>query len=103
MRPAMMFACTKLAIDEFKVGFSRRATGAPGARDFVSLTAFFGLMTFLIFLAWSARGGLWGRIEQVLLGAMTEGQAPIRLSYHIDNVNKININVLGEFAEKFAG
>jgi hypothetical protein len=98
-----MFACSKLALAEFMVGFSRKSTGAPGARDFVSLTAFFALMTFLIFLAWSARDGLWGRIEQVLLGAMTEGQAPIRLSYHIDNVNKININVLREFAEKFPG
>lgn len=96
-----MFACSQIAWSEFRVGFSRKSTGASGVRDFVSLTAFFALMTFLILLGWSARDGLWGRIEQVLLGALIEGQPPIRLSYHIDNTNKINVNILQEFAEKF--
>jgi hypothetical protein len=94
-------ACSRIAWAEFSVGFSRRDTGAEGARDFVSLLAFFGLMTFLTLLGWSVRDGLWGRIEQVLLGALTQGQPPIRLSYHIDNTNKINTNVLREFMEAF--
>src|SRR3954462_2125467 len=96
-----MFACSRLAWSEFRGGFSRRSTGTPGVRDFVSLAAFFGLMTFLFLLGWSVRDGLWGRIEQILLGALPEGQPPVRLSYHIDNINKINANVLREFREKF--
>src|SRR5262244_3936664 len=96
-----MFACSRIAWAEFRVGFSRRSTGAPGARDFVSLAAFFGLMTALVLLGWSVRDGLWGRIEQVLLGALPEGQPPVRLSYHIDNSNKINTSVLQAFTEKF--
>jgi hypothetical protein len=98
-----MFACSQIAWSEFRVGFSRKATGAAGVRDFVFLTAFFAMMTFLILLGWSARDGLWGRIEQILLGALTEGQTPVRLSYHIDNDNKINVNVLREFNERFPG
>src|SRR5262245_55380013 len=100
-RSQHLLACSGIAWDEFWVGFSRPSTGASGVRDFVSLAAFFGLMTFLILLSWSVRDGLWGRIEQVLLGALAEGQSPVRLSYHIDNTNKINANVLWEFAEKF--
>lgn len=98
-----MFACSHIAWSEFRVGFSRKATGAAGVRDFVFLTAFFAMMTFLILLGWSARDGLWGRIEQILLGALTEGQTPVRLSYHIDNDNKINVNVLREFNGRFPG
>jgi hypothetical protein len=96
-----MFACTRIAWAEFRVGFSRRTTGASGVRDFAFLAAFFGLMTFLVLFGWSVRDGLWGRIEQILLGALPQGQAPVRLSYHIDNVNKINTNVLREFAARF--
>jgi hypothetical protein len=96
-----MFALFGLAWSEFKVGFSRRKTGAPGVRDFVALAAFFGLMMFLFLLGWSVRDGLWGRIEQVLLGALPDGQPPIRLSYHIDNANKINTNILDDFAKSF--
>lgn len=96
-----MFARSQIAWSEFQVGFSRKSTGASGVRDFVFLTAFFALMAFIILLGWSARDGLWGRIEQILLGALTEGQTPIRLSYHIDNTNKINVNILREFRERF--
>jgi hypothetical protein len=97
----MMFARTGIAWAEFRIGFSRRETGASGVRDFAFLAAFFGLMTFLILFGWSVRDGLWGRIEQILLGALPRGQPPVRLSYHIDNVNKINANVLREFRQKF--
>lgn len=101
MRRAL--ACGRVAFAEFAVGFAPRSTGASGGRDFVSLAAFFGLLMFLVLFGWSVRDGLWGRIEQVLLGALSEGQPPIRLSYHIDNVNKINVNVLAEFAVRFPG
>lgn len=97
-----MFAILQLAWSEFNIGFSRRRTGAPGVRDFVALAAFFGLMMFLFLLGWSVRDGLWGRIEQVLLGALPDGRPPIRLSYHIDNANKINSNVLNAFTKKFS-
>lgn len=96
-----MFACTRIAWAEFRIGFSRCVTGASGVRDFVFLAAFFGLMTFLILFGWSVRDGLWGRIEQILLGALPHGQSPVRLSYHIDNTNKINTNVLSAFGERF--
>ncbi len=96
-----MFAATRVAIAEFRVGFLPRSTGAAGARDFVALAVFFGLMSFLSLLSWSVRDGLWGRIEQLLLGALPYGNAPVRLGYHIDNVNKLNTNVIAAFSGEF--
>lgn len=97
-----MFALSRLAWAEFWKGFSLRRTGGAGARDFLWLTIFFFLMSFMAFTSWSARQGVWSRFEQVLLGALPNGAPPVRMGFHIDNVNKLDPNILDAFGTAFA-
>ncbi|MBV6486925.1 MAG: hypothetical protein GHHEDOFH_00862 [Pseudorhodoplanes sp.] len=95
-----MWALPRLAWAEFWKGF-RWNVGTPAARDFLWLFLFFALSSFLVFLGWSARQGIWERFEQVLLGALPNSGPPIRVSYHIDRPEKITAQLVDSFKRDF--
>lgn len=96
-----MWALTRFAHAEFWKAFRWRV-GTPAARDFLWLTIFFVLASFLTFFAFSARQGLWERFEQVLLGALPGSSPPVRVNYHFfERTEKITPQLLGEFRRAF--
>jgi hypothetical protein len=91
-----MFAPTRIAWAEFWKAFHRNV-GTPAAWDFLWLTLFFALSSFLVFLGWSARQGIWERFEQVLLGALPDSGPPVRVTFHFDRPEKFTAKVLAAF------
>lgn len=99
----LTWALTRLAHAEFWKAFqSKKNRGTPAALDFRWLTIFFALSSFLIFFGFSARQGLWERVEQVLLGALPGSSSPIRVGYHfVERPEKITAELIGKFRKKF--
>jgi FtsX-like permease family protein len=96
-----MWALTRFAHAEFWKAFRWRV-GTAAARDFLWLSIFFVLLSFLVFFALSARQGLWQRFEQVLLGALPPAGSPVRVNYHfIERTEKITPLLIGEFQRAF--
>jgi hypothetical protein len=95
-----VWAIARIALAEFTKAFAPKA-GTASARDFASLTVFFALSAFLVFLGWSARNETWARFEQVLLGALPEGGPPVRVTTHIDLAQKITAPIMDKFARDF--
>jgi len=96
----LMFAPTRIAWAEFWKAFHRTA-GTPAARDFLWLTLFFALSSFLVFLGWSARQGIWERFQQVMLGALPDSGPPVRVTFHFDRPEKITAKLLADFKRDF--
>lgn len=95
-----MNAIVRIALSEFAKAFRCRV-GTPSARDFLWLTVFFLLTSFITFVGWSARDGIWDRFEEVLLGALPEGGPPIRLSRHYDLIESIQPPTIDKFKHDF--
>ena len=98
----MMWAITRLAHAEFWKAAGLK-TGTASARDFLWLTLFFTLSSFLAFFCVSAYQGTWERFEQVLLGALPGTGSPIRLSYHFTErpADKISGQLVEAFRKQF--
>jgi hypothetical protein len=104
-----MFALTRFSVAEFgKAFWARKAFGrrfgTPMARDFLWLTIFFFLCSFMLFLVVSARHGVWERFEQVLLGALPGTGPPVLVNHHfVERPERISSRILGLFAARFPG
>ena len=92
----------QIALAEFVRSFGIRS-GAPGARDFVSLSVFFALSSFLLFLGLAAHEGTRHRFEQVLLGALPASGPPVRLGAHIERPETLTPELLDQFTQTFPG
>jgi hypothetical protein len=96
-----MWALTRIANAEFWKAFSWNV-GTPAARDFLWLTVFFVLSSFLAFLGFAAHAGMWERFEQVLLGALPASSSPVRVSYHFaDRPERITARLVEDFGREF--
>jgi hypothetical protein len=96
-----MFALTRFAHAEFSKAFKWNY-GTPIARDFLWLTMFFALCSFLLFFGISAYQGIWNRFEQVLLGALSDSGPPVRVNYHfVERPERITAQLVHEFDQHF--
>lgn len=88
----------RIALAEFVRSFGFKS-GAPGGRDFFSLSIFFWLACFMLFLGVAAKEGTRHRFEQVLLGALPASGPPIQLNTHIDRLEGLTPAVLAKLAD----
>jgi hypothetical protein len=90
----------RLAFAEFARSWGY-SSGAPGGRDFVSLSIFFVLSSFFLFLGIAAQEGARHRFEQVMLGALPASGPPIRLGAHFERPEALTPELLERFVASF--